>query len=192
DRQTGVNMELPDSIPGYLAFNEEPSSAELHILPADTEFAKKRYVGGGSADVNCEIVLSGAAKSSIHRPQVCLVAQGWTIQQEQTVPITLEDGRSQKVRVLTISKSEEGKVYTGYLIYWYVGKDRTTEDNFRRILLTSWDRVVRRVNHRWAYVTISGFIPGDGRDAESAKQLLADLVRFTREIIPLIQQPDVN
>jgi len=192
DRQAGVNMELPDSIPGYLGFNEEPSFAELQILPADTQFAKKRYVGGGSADVNCEIVLSGATKSSIHRPQVCLVAQGWTIEQEQTVPIALEDGRSQNVRVLTVSRREEGKVYSGYYIYWYVGKDRTTEDNFRRILLTSWDRVVRRVNHRWAYVTISSLIPGDGRDAESAKNTLADLVSFTRGIIPLIQQPRVN
>ena len=192
DRQAGVNMELPDSIPGYLGFNEDPSFAELQILPADTQFAKKRYVGGESADVNCEIVLSGAAKSSIHRPQVCLVAQGWTIQQEQTVPIILEDGRSQNVRVLTVSRREEGKVYFGYYIYWYVGKDRTTEDNFRRILLTSWDRVVRRVNHRWAYVTISGLVPGDGRDTESAKQVLTDLVSFTREIIPLIQQPQVN
>ena len=192
DRQAGVKMELPDSIPGYLGFNEDPSFAELQSLPRDTEFAKKRYVGGGSADVNCEIVLSGAAKSSIHRPQICLVAQGWTIQQEQTVPITLEDGRSQNVRVLTVSRREEGKVYTGYVIYWYVGKDRTTEDNFRRILLTSWDRVVRRVNHRWAYVTISGFIPGDGADSKSAKQLQADLVIFTREIIPLIQRPDLN
>ena len=192
DRQAGVKMELPDSIPGYLGFNEDPSFAELQSLPRDTEFAKKRYVGGGSADVNCEIVLSGAAKSSIHRPQICLVAQGWTIQQEQTVPITLEDGRSQNVRVLTVSRREEGKVYTGYVIYWYVGKDRTTEDNFRRILLNSWDRVVRRVNHRWAYVTISGFIPGDGADSKSAKQLLADLVIFTREIIPLIQRPDLN
>ena len=193
NREAGVNMVLPDSIPGYLGFDEAPAPAELRILPQDTEFAKKRYVGGGSVDVGCEIVLSGAAKSSIHRPQVCLVAQGWTIQREQTVPIALEDGRSQKVRVLTISRTEDGKVYSGYYIYWYVGKDRTTEDNFRRILLTSWDRVVRRVNHRWAYVTICGLLPGDSsRDSESEKRVLADLMSFTRDIIPLIQQPPVS
>jgi exosortase len=191
DREAGVNMSLPDSLPGYLGFEEAPSEAELHILPKDTEFAKKRYVGSAPVDVRCEIVLSGAAKSSIHRPQVCLIAQGWTIYQEQTIPITLANGHSQEVRVLTIGRKEEGKVFTGYLIYWYVGKDRTTADNFKRILLTSWDRVVRRVNHRWAYVTISGALPG-GSDSESAnKRLLNDLVDFTRGIIPVIQQPQV-
>ena len=129
--------------------------------------------------------------AAVRRPQICLVAQGWTIQQEQTVPITLEDGRSHYVRVLTVSRRER-KSLCRILDLWYVGKDRTTEDNFRRILLTSWDRVVPRVNHRWAYVTISGFIPGDGADSKSAKQLQADLVIFTREIIPLIQRPDLN
>ena len=191
DREAGVNMSLPDSLPGYLGFEEAVSEAELRILPKDTEFAKKRYVGSAPVDVSCEIVLSGAAKSSIHRPQVCLIAQGWTIYQEQTIPITFPNGHSQEVRVLMIGRKEEGKVFTGYLIYWYVGKDRTTADNFKRILLTSWDRVVRRVNHRWAYVTISGALPG-GSDSESAnKRLLNNLVDFTRGIIPVIQKPQV-
>jgi exosortase len=192
DREGGVKMVLPDSMPGYLGFNEAAAPAELLILPKDTEIVKKRYVGGASVDVGCEIVLSGATKSSIHRPQVCLIAQGWTIQREQTIPITLSNGLSQKVRILTIGRTEEGRVYTGYYIYWYVGKDRTTEDNFERILLTSWDRVVRRVNHRWAYVTISSLLAGDGRDSEYSKRVLVDLVSFTRDIIPLIQKPQVN
>jgi len=191
DREAGVNMSLPDSLPGYLGFDEAVSEAELHILPKDTEFAKKRYVGSAPVDVSCEIVLSGAAKSSIHRPQVCLVAQGWTIQQERTIPITLANGQSQDVRVLTIGRKEGSQSFTGYFIYWYVGKDRTTAYNFKRILLTSWDRVVRRVNHRWAYVTISGALPA-GSDSESANQrLLNDLVDFTRGIIPVIQRPQV-
>jgi hypothetical protein len=36
-----------------------------------------------------------------------------------------------------------------------VGKDKTTDDHFERIFLTSWDRIVHRVNHRWAYVIVS-------------------------------------
>jgi exosortase len=192
DREGGVKMVLPDSVPGYLGFDETASPAEVLILPKDTTIVKKRYIGVAPVDLGCEIVLSGATKSSIHRPQVCLIAQGWTIRWEQTIPITLPDGRSQKVRVLTIGRGEGKQRYTGYYIYWYVGKDRTTEDNFERIFLTSWDRVVRRVNHRWAYVTISGILPGDGRDSESSKRVLVDLVNFARDIIPLIQQPGVN
>jgi exosortase len=192
DREAGVKMVLPDSVPGYLGFDQAASPAELLILPKDTEIVRKRYIGGAPVDVGCEIVLSGTAKSSIHRPQVCLIAQGWTIRQEQSIAIALLDGRSQRVRVLTIARTEGGKVYTGYYIYWYVGKDRTTDNNFERIFLTSWDRVVRRINHRWAYVTISGLLRGDSRDAESSKRVLDDLVNFTRNIIPLIQQPEVS
>jgi exosortase len=188
ERLSGVTMKLPDSVPGYLGFDETVSDAEVRILPLDTEFAKKRYIGAAPINIDCEIVLSGATKSSIHRPQVCLVAQGWKIAEERTKELTLPDGQKQKVRVLNISRANDSNSYEGLYIYWYVGKDRTTESNLERILLTSWDRVVRRVNHRWAYVTVGGIIPPDLVGSQSAKErILNDLIDFTKEMIPRIE-----
>jgi hypothetical protein len=62
-----------------------------------------------------------------------------------TITITLADGRVQKVRKLTLARTQDGVQIVGYFIYWFVGKDKTTDDHFERIFLTSWDRIVHRV-----------------------------------------------
>src|SRR5260370_16227254 len=157
--QPGVIMNLPDGIGNYIGFDTDITESERVILPRDTEFAKKRYSGFDLPEITTEIVLSGAQRQSIHRPQVCLVGQGWAIQKEETIPITLADGKVQKVRKLTFLKKKAGFEIAGYFIYWFVGKDKTTEYHIERSFLTSWDRIVHRVNHRWAYVIVNAILP---------------------------------
>jgi hypothetical protein len=191
--EAGVVMNLPSSLGKFLGFDEDVTPAERVILPPDTEFAKKRYVGFGSSDISTELVLSGAQRQSIHRPQVCLVGQGWTIQKEEAQTIQLADGKAQRVRILTLSRTENGVPRIGYFIYWFIGKDKTTDSHFERIFLTSWDRIVHRVNHRWAYVIVSGILPPGTKVTDTAQQQLQrNLVAFAREIIPSIQKPQVN
>ena len=191
--EPGVIMNLPDSIGDYLGFGTDITESERVILPRDTEFAKKRYSGFGLPEITTEIVLSGAQRQSIHRPQVCLVGQGWTIQKEETIPITLGDGRVQKVRKLTLVRTQDGVQIVGYFIYWFIGKDKTTDDHLERIFLTSWDRIVHRVNHRWAYVIVDAILPPEPKVTAGERQkVLSDLISFARELIPKIQRPEVN
>jgi hypothetical protein len=188
ETESGVSMTLPDSLGDYLGFNSDITAEERIGLPEDTEFVKKRYIGPNPEEINCEIVLSGAHKNSIHRPQVCLVAQGWTIRDEKPIQVLLPDRREQRVRLLTLSRTENGQLIVGYYLYWFVGKDRTTDDHFQRILLSSWDRVLKGVNHRWAYVIVSSFIPTRDLSEQKKTQLLGDLIAFSGEIIPRIQK----
>jgi len=191
--EPGVVMNLPDSVGDYLGFDTDITESEHLILPRDTEFAKKRYEGFDLPEITTEIVLSGAQRQSIHRPQVCLVGQGWAIQKEETIPITLADGRVQKVRKLTLVRTQEGVQIMGYFIYWFIGKDKTTDDHVERIFLTSWDRIVHRVNHRWAYVIVSSSLnPGLKITEQEKNQVLSDLISFTGQMIPMIQRPQVN
>ena len=186
-------MKLPNSIGDYLGFDTDITESEHVILPRDTEFAKKRYSGFDLPEITTEIVLSGAQRQSIHRPQVCLAGQGWAIQKEETIPITLADGRVQKVRKLTLLRTQDGIRVVGYFIYWFVGKDKTTDDHFERIFLTSWDRIVHRVNHRWAYVIVNAILPPEPTVTAGERQkVLSDLLSFTGELIPQIQRPEVN
>jgi hypothetical protein len=193
EAQPGVIMNLPDSIGNYLGFDMDVTESERLILPRDTEFAKKRYNGFDLPEITTEIVLSGAHRQSIHRPQVCLVGQGWGIQKEETIPITLADGKVQKVRKLILVRTQNGMQIVGYYMYWFIGKDKTTDDHIERIFLTSWDRIVHRVNHRWAYVIVSSTLPSQRKvtDRERLK-VLSDLISFTRELMPQIQRPEVN
>jgi hypothetical protein len=191
--EPGVIMNLPDSIGAYIGFDTDITESERVILPRDTEFAKKRYSGFDRPEITTEIVLTGAQRQSIHRPQVCLVGQGWAIQKEETIPIRLADGREQKVRKLTLLRTQGGVQILGYFIYWFVGKDKTTDDHIERIFLTSWDRIVHRVNHRWAYVIVSAILPAQPAvTAPERQKVLSDLVSFTGELIPQIQRPEVN
>src|SRR5271165_3186212 len=191
--EPGVIMKLPDSIGDYIGFDTDITESEHAILPRDTEFAKKRYSGFDLPEITTEIVLSGAQRQSIHRPQVCLVGQGWAIQKEETIPIALADGRVQKVRKLTLVRTQDGVQIMGYFIYWFIGKDKTTDDHFERIFLTSWDRIVHRVNHRWAYVIVNSILPPEPKvTAGEREKVLSELVSFAGELIPRIQRPEVN
>ena len=191
--EPGVIMNLPDSVGNYIGFDTDVTESEHVILPSDTEFAKKQYSGFDLPEITTEIVLSGAQRQSIHRPQVCLVGQGWVIQKEETIPVALADGRVQKVRKLTLTKTQDGIQIVGYYIYWFVGKDKTTDDHIERIFLTSWDRVVHRVNHRWAYVIVNSILPSEPKvTAQERQKVLSELLSFTGELIPRIQRPGVN
>jgi Protein of unknown function (DUF3485) len=191
--EAGVNMALPDSIGDYLGFDRAVSESEIQFLPKDTEFAKKAYIGRAPTEIACEVVLSGAQRNSIHRPQVCLIGQGWTITDEKPISVLLANQRVQRVRLLTLGRVENGKKLNSYFLYWFVGKDKTTDDHFQRILLTCWDRIMKGTNHRWAYVMVSGILPTTVADSEKAKEeLISQLTDFVREIIPLIQKPEVD
>jgi len=186
----GVRMELPETVGDALGFDGSLDN-EHRLLPADTEFAKKEYVGASSTPINCEIVLTGVERSSIHRAQACLLGQGWTILSDKELSVALTAGGAQKVRLLTLSKVRDGQRLFGYFLYWYVGADRTTDDTFFRIFLTSWDQLTRGVNHRWAYVTVNSELsPSQSGSEEAKRALVSRLVRFAAVIIPIVQKPE--
>ena len=186
---SGVKMELPDTVGDALGFDGSLDLEHL-VLPADTEFAKKEYLGASPAPITCEIVLTGAERSSIHRAEVCLLGQGWTILNNEKVRVALANGLQQNVRILSLSKVRDGQRLIGCFLYWYVGADRTTDDTFSRIFLTSWDQLTRGVNHRWAYVTVNSEVaPSQGGSEEDKRALVSRLVHFAADVIPIIQKP---
>src|SRR5208337_3795877 len=92
-----------------------------------------------------------------------------------------------------VSKDPRRRADRGLLIYWFIGKDKTTDDHFERIFLTSWDRIVHRVNHRWAYVIVNSILPPEPKvTAGEREKVLSELVSFAGELIPRIQRPEVN
>ncbi|MFZ4774606.1 MAG: exosortase-associated EpsI family protein [Terrimicrobiaceae bacterium] len=188
--ESGVNLNLPEQVGSFTGKETEVSESEKVILPKDTQFAKMLYSSLGGAQINCQVVLSGGEKRSIHRPETCLPAQGWTKKTSQVIPIKLDDGRTLEVMKLVISRPVEvqpgvRKELTSLFLYWFVGKDITTPRHWYRILHTDWDRVVHGVSHRWAYVIVSapvleGFVPG----AKNQEQTLESLKEFIGEIAP--------
>jgi len=193
--KTGVVMNLPETLVGLEGLKQDVSEAERVILPPDTEFAKMSYDNKHELRLNAQIVLAGAEKRSIHRPEVCLPGQGWTIKSSETIKVPMTSGGDLSVTMLTISipvrVGNESRELTQFFSYWFVGYGTTTPSHLVRIAKTNLDVLLHNTNHRWAYVIVSapvlaGFVPG-GKDAPETRAFLLDAIR---ELAPQIMKSE--
>lgn len=183
--ESGVNMTLPSRVNGFSGKDAVASEGEKYVLPKDTEIVKKIYSDSFGDPINAQVVLAGAEKRSIHRPELCLPAQGWSIDRRETIPVRLADGRSITVMADHISRPVEispgvMKTLPSLYCYWFVGNGVSTSSHFHRLLLTSWDRVIHHKNHRWAYIAVSapvlqGFTP-NGKDGKATQKMVVDFI----------------
>ena len=197
---SGVLMHLPGYVDvdgGFVGETAEVTEPERYILPKDTEFARKNYSDYPSPDrIFCGIVLSGIGQQSIHRPEVCLIAQGWSITNQEDIKIPLESGRVLTVRNLTIKRvvPYNGKAITleRYNMYWFVGEKITTASHVTRAFLSSWDRIFHNRAHRWAYVTVASSInPNPQPGMPNAVQTKNLMIDFIKKIVPTFQKSEM-
>jgi len=193
ESQAGVVMDLPTTIGDYFSQKGSISQVELDILPKDTEIARRNYTDTDGHQITCSIVLSGAEQRSIHRPEACLVGQGWTIIGQDTIPIAIASGHELNARKLTLQRqvtTPNGAVITvqAYYLYWFVGQNVTTSSEMKRVLLSNWDRVIHNRAHRWAYVSLFALVTDNLRaQGLNAGQTLNLMTDFGKEIIPTFQ-----
>jgi exosortase len=203
--EAGVLMTLPEQVQipdldgGHFYGSEaEVSEVEHRLLPKDTEFARKNYDDFHDHHVFFSIVLSGVQQYTIHPPEVCLVAQGWTIASHEDIPIQLASGHKMVVRNLSLQRDavdeqQHHLLVKAYYMYWYVADNLTTPSHLERNLVSSWDRVVHNRDHRWAYVIamspITQTIRPDGMDAEQTRGML---LSFIRQIVPTFQKNELG
>lgn len=200
----GVVMILPAGLPGLVSEPRDPDPLERKLLPSDTQFAKAVYYSpaGDTASrdvIHCEVVLSGAERRSIHRPEVCLQGQGWTLVDGRTRSLPMGGGRGLTVRDLQIRREivlKDGtrRPVRAHFFYWFIGRDATTASHVGRLWLTLWDNLTHGVNHRWAYATALALVT-DGwspletgereRDNEATVSLL---MKFIQDLAPRFQK----
>ncbi|MBI2514131.1 MAG: exosortase [Opitutae bacterium] len=165
--RTGVRLAAdgvnPVALPNYLGIDWAGQSApvtavERETLPPDTGYSRKNYVSlrDRRQSVFLSIVLSGRDRTSIHRPEICLVGQGWTIR-GQSAHTFVAGGVRVPATVLHIERdvtNARGEVakLPALLVYWFVGADRIVASHWERVFYTSLDRVRPLQAHRWAYV----------------------------------------
>jgi hypothetical protein len=201
--EAGVVLELPPTVGRFLGREQPPDEVEKRVLPSDTGIAKMTYRTGGDATqrdiVHATLVLAGAERSSIHRPEVCLQGQGWSLVRSQTVSIDMGEGRRIEVQDLTIerpvpAKAGRSRTLRGHYYYWFVGTDRSTPSHVERVWLSTTDSVFRNVNHRWAYASVmawntAGFDPKEtGQRTRSDADTREMIEGIIREIVPRFQK----
>lgn len=187
----------PVPLPDYLGTEWEGQPADItrverELLPPDTGYSRKNYVSLHRLDerVFLSIVLSGRDRTSIHRPELCLVGQGWTITDRKAYDFPWPGGSAATVpatvlrieREITTPRGVKVKV-PALFAYWYVGADKVVASNTERMLHTSLDRLRHLQAHRWAYVVVQSL----ATDGEAAA--LARMQAVLNGTLPVFQEP---
>ena len=204
--QPGVRMTLPDFIGDWYGQDALVTEKERVVLGSETRFARKEYTNAKGDAIFVSIVLAGEDMStSIHRPERCLPAQGYTIVDKHTARTTLAAGpltmtRLQNIHPLydasgkpLLARDGRQAQEISLLYYWFVGSTETTADHTIRYLIDARDRLLKGSNQPWAYVTVMGRITSNlekyGRDEAQTDAMLHS---FVQKLAPVIQGPSVK
>ena len=183
----GIGMTLPDKVGRWTGENVPVSKEELAGLAEDTRFARKWYTNPAGDRIFVSIVLSGADMgNSIHRPERCLVAQGWSVEGSHRVQIPREGQGPLEVTALTDVKQWRANEKTPPLAiknlnyYWFIGSHDVTASHWTRTYIDIRDRLLHGDNQRWAYVTVSSYVTDNmqvaGRNQEETTRIVEDFI----------------
>jgi len=134
--------------------------------------------------------LSGRDRTSIHRPELCLVGQGWTISESERRTLVMTDGGGNSVaggipatllRVKREVPTPRGRESVPQLVaYFFVGADGVVGGHADMVRRDAWNRVRHGRADRWAYVLMQT----DARDGEAAA--LARMEHVLRGVWPVL------
>jgi EpsI family protein len=197
----GVEMNLPKMVGGWYGLDLAFSDKERTVLGEDvgTQFARKAYRNGQGFNIIASVVLSGEDMSrSIHRPERCMPAQGFTIIDKGSVPVALGDRgllrvtRLQNVRTVTGEAGKSDSLYN-VTYYWFVGHSVTTDSHILRTWLDMKDRLIHGYNQRWAYVTVAAEWPHGAEQDPRTQRVIDDWMKeFIKQLVPKIQKDSVQ
>jgi len=194
----------PQELPVFLGSDwmgqeAEISAVERELLPEDTGYARRNYVSldDRSRQVFVSVVLSGQDRTSIHRPELCLVGQGWSIVGQNSG--NFEAGSSLipatwlSLRREVVGLGGQRREVPALFAYWFVGRDRVVATTGERLWHTALNRL-RLKPDRWAYVVVQSVVlPGETQDATRARmqQVVGGLApQLTPRELKLVTEKD--
>jgi len=182
----GVEIPLPETVPGYTSEAVPTPAVVTNALPADTSFGQRVYRAADGFLVQLNVVLMGADRSSIHKPQICLPAQGWTINRTERTTIQMTRPERYDLPVIKLTSSNQVVVNgqpvaaRGIYVYWFVtAGERSADPSGLRRMWRSMLHLLRTGEmQRWAYVSAFAVCAPGQEDAAFArmKQLIAATV----------------
>lgn len=193
----GITLSLPAYVGDWYGEDQKISEMEMLQLAKDTQFARKLYTDGRGNQIFASIVLSGQdLDNSIHRPERCLPAQGWSVADSHIVQIplpspsplrSLPTTRLHNVRRVPLPDGSTLPIFS-LNYYWFIGANEITASHMRRTYLDIRDRIVYGYNQRWAYITIASTITDNvtrfGKNEQETDGMIHD---FILHLLPLVK-----
>ncbi|NQV24760.1 MAG: exosortase-associated EpsI family protein, partial [Rhodopirellula sp.] len=165
---TAADSDTPAKCPKCGSTLDTMALAERRLLPADTSLIRRKYEFPGSPAFFVSIVVSGQERRSIHKPQVCLVGQGYAITSQRTLAVPLLGTAPLHVMLLGLTRrsaeQSSGMLYSSSYMYWFTDGHHRTPYHVSRLLLMARDNIVHGIRRRWAYITIASQSSGNAKE----------------------------
>jgi EpsI family protein len=194
----GIELQLPESSGEWDGRDAKVSDREIAILGPGTEFARKSYTNGRGDEIQVSIVLSGQdMNTSIHRPERCLPAQGWTIADKHSLAVPVPGMGAVPVTCLNSVRNvaRDDKTFTirNLSYYWFAGHTDLTASHLDRTFIDIRDRILHGYNQRWAYITVSAVVTQNlqkfGRSEEETSRMIED---FIKRLVPVLHKDSLR
>lgn len=154
-----VKVDLPEWVSVYESEEREMDEVVVNTLPADTSYGQRVYTAPDGLQIQVTAVLMGMDRTSIHKPQFCLVGAGWTIEKEEFTSVPVPDPSPYELPVSRITASRiiehEGQSIklNGVYVYWFVEEHEVTARHQDRMISMARSMVTQGVLQRWAYIS---------------------------------------
>jgi len=178
--------------PVVLDFQSEivPVAKEvLGWLPEDTTYGQRLYKSTDGFQAMVNVVLMGADRTSIHKPEFCLTGLGWEIAQMTPDTIPIRQPHAYDLPVMKIEAKMSLPVAGGasrpmkaLMLFWFVADGQLTARHNERMKWMARDLVLGGVLQRWAYVSCFTVLPPGQEDAAYER-----LRGFVAEAVPHFQ-----
>jgi hypothetical protein len=187
-----LRVELPEYVLNYQSKALPESKLVLDALPKDTSFGQRVYQAPDGFAVLANVVLMGADRTSLHKPQICLRGQGLNIETTQRHSIHLAGPAEYDFPVmkLTATPSNPSDPRRAVYVYWFVADNAFTCEHNQRMWWMITNLLTTGVLQRWAYVSYLAYCAPGQEDATFARMktlIAASAPQF--QIPPRMVQP---
>lgn len=169
-----LRVLLPDRVLDYESEEIKQEGIVTNTLPADTSYGQRRYTHNENPNdwLLLNVVLMGADRTSIHKPQFCLEGAGWKIDHAASLQTKLPVERPQRYELPVVKlvstrsvPNHSGQPVTvrGVYVYWFVADGALSGDlsGRERMWWMAKHLLWTGVLQRWAYVScLAVCLPG--------------------------------
>jgi hypothetical protein len=186
-----MKVDLPERVLDYDSTNVPESEVELSYFPKDTTYARRLYQAPDGFGASVTVILMGTDRTSIHRPDYCLLGQGWRIDHKavENIPIAGTSPYDLPVMKWLMTKTVETpdgrrQELRGWYVFWFVADNEQTTDNVQLQYFLVRDLLFNGILQRWAYISYFTVCAPGQEDAAFER-----MKKFVAASVPAYQLP---
>lgn len=157
----GTNaVALPETVLNFTSKELPVAKVVNDWLPKDTVYGQRVYEAEDGFWLQATVVLMGADRTSIHKPEYCLTGQGFQTTKTERDTIDIQQPHPYPLSVVKMTVHREAVTPDGkrvpqsaLYVYWFVADQQLTADHNERMLWSARDQIIRGTLQRWAYVS---------------------------------------